>query len=130
MGIPCLNAGVSAYTGHGFTIDPGTETEYRAALASIGFQPKLTPEQLKRARTFAQLYFKQTRVKSCFIPDMPSTFWIPLNEDEIFAQAKSALETRTIESDPVYAAITRQINEGRAHIMNPVPLTTESRTNV
>ncbi len=130
MGIPCLNAGVSAYTGHGFTIDPKNETEYRAALTTIGSQPTLTPEQLKRARTFAQLYFKQTRVKSCFIPDMASTFWMPRNEEEIFTRAKSALETYTIEDDPVYAAIARQINEGGVHIMNPMPFATDSHPHV
>ncbi len=129
-GIPCLNAGVSTYTGLGFTIDPENEGEYRTALKTIGFEPKLAPEQQKRAQAFAQLYFSQTRVKSCFIPDMPGTFWVPLNEEEIFAKAKSALETYTIDDDPVYAALTRQINQNKPHIMNLLSHSNSSRPHV
>lgn len=49
LGIPCVLAGESPYSGFGFTLEAETREEYRRLLLDIGNLPPLSPEQRKAA---------------------------------------------------------------------------------
>lgn len=56
VGIPCLLAGESPYSGFGFTIEPDTAEEYEAFLRRLDQIGRLTPEQIKAAKIV--MYFE------------------------------------------------------------------------
>ncbi len=56
VGIPCILAGESAYSGFGFTIEPSSAADYWAQLRNIRTLEKLTQMQIRAARVV--LYFR------------------------------------------------------------------------
>lgn len=50
FGIPVVTAGTGRYSGRGFTLDPKTRDEYVALLARLQEVPRLSAEQVSRAR--------------------------------------------------------------------------------
>jgi hypothetical protein len=53
LGVPVLTAGTSDYAGRGFTVDAHTVAEYEANVRSIGSLPRLTADQVERAKLYA-----------------------------------------------------------------------------
>lgn len=62
VGIPCLLAGESPYSGFGFTLEPETAEEYEACLRKLDRIGRLTPEQIKAAKIV--MYFELPMVHS------------------------------------------------------------------
>lgn len=56
VGIPCLLAGESPYSGFGFTMEPETADGYEAALRALDRVGRLAPEQIKAAKIV--MYFE------------------------------------------------------------------------
>lgn len=56
VGIPCLLAGESPYSGFGFTLEPDTAEEYETCLRRLDRFERLTPEQIKAAKIV--MYFE------------------------------------------------------------------------
>ena len=56
-GIPCLLGGESEYSGLGFTIEPETPEAYEECLRHVEKFPRLTPEQVVRAKLAAYFCF-------------------------------------------------------------------------
>lgn len=52
-GIPVVTAGTGRYAGHGFTIDPETQSDYRTLLAGLHDVPRLDEEKTNLARRYA-----------------------------------------------------------------------------
>jgi hypothetical protein len=50
FGIPVVTAGTGRYDGRGFTIDPPTREKYAALLARLQEVPRLSSEEIRRAR--------------------------------------------------------------------------------
>ncbi len=57
LGIPCVLGGESGYDGLGFTSEPETPDAYEACLRQIGHLPRLTSEQVVRAKLAAYFFF-------------------------------------------------------------------------
>ena len=57
FGIPCILGGESGYSGLGFTIELKTPKAYEACLRQIWMLPRLTAEQVVRAKLAAYFYF-------------------------------------------------------------------------
>lgn len=62
VGIPCLLAGESPYSGFGFTLEPETAEEYESCLRKLDRLGRLTPEQVKAAKIV--MYFELPMVHS------------------------------------------------------------------
>jgi hypothetical protein len=62
VGIPCLLAGESPYSGFGFTLEPDTAEEYAAFLHRLDRLDRLTPDQIKAAKIV--MYFELPMVHS------------------------------------------------------------------
>ena len=58
FGVPLITAGSGRYAGLGFTVDPTTRDEYFALLARLEETPRLTPDQIDRARRHAYAVFQ------------------------------------------------------------------------
>lgn len=58
FGVPVITGGTGRYSGLGFTIDSTTQSEYLAKLAALTDQPRLTAEQVSRAKWHALLAFR------------------------------------------------------------------------
>lgn len=78
FGIPCVLAGEGAYSGFGFTIDPASSEEYEDRLRNISTLPKLTDEQIHRARMLAYFFF-------CVGQDHEFLFCPTFHDDELSA---------------------------------------------
>jgi hypothetical protein len=50
FGIPCVLAGEAPFSGFGFTDEPASVAEYERRLQAIAAMPRLTPDQVKRAK--------------------------------------------------------------------------------
>ena len=57
FGVPVVTGGTSHYSGRGFTIDSATADEYRAQLANLHEQPRLTADQVVLAKKHAHALF-------------------------------------------------------------------------
>ena len=57
VGIPCVLAGESPYSGFGFTVEPNNAQEYRNCLENIGQLPPLSDMQVKAAKIVAYFFF-------------------------------------------------------------------------
>jgi hypothetical protein len=57
FGVPVVTGGTSHYSGRGFTLDSATADEYRALLARLHEQPRLTEEQVLLAKKHAHALF-------------------------------------------------------------------------
>jgi len=83
FGIPVLTAGTGRYSGLSFTIDSPTRAAYLAALATLQTQPRLTPEQMLRAKRYAYVLFRRrpalfTSFRTIFRETLPPShpfFW-------------------------------------------------------
>ncbi len=53
FGIPTVTAGTGRYSGHGFTIDPENQAQYRDILARLHTIPRLDDETIAKARLYA-----------------------------------------------------------------------------
>lgn len=53
LGIPTITAGTGRYSGHGFTIDPKTQQQYRQTLADLHTLPALDAKTVTTARLYA-----------------------------------------------------------------------------
>ncbi|MCO5135852.1 MAG: hypothetical protein M9908_16235 [Phyllobacteriaceae bacterium] len=62
VGIPCLLAGESPYSGFGFTLEPETADEYEACLRKLDRLDRLTEDQIKAAKIV--MYFELPMVHS------------------------------------------------------------------
>lgn len=62
VGIPCLLAGESPYSGFGFTLEPETAEEYETCLRGLDRLERLKPEQIKAAKIV--MYFELPMVHS------------------------------------------------------------------
>ncbi|MBU1191898.1 MAG: sulfotransferase [Gammaproteobacteria bacterium] len=121
LGIPCIQAGQSLYSGLGFTIEPKSVQEYAQVLSDVGKLERLTTEQTERALVAIHLLFTHLRVKCALLPDMPVVFWNKPNFDQVYEAATSALGNYSIETDPLYRNFMLQIDTQAMHLMNTLP---------
>src|SRR6185369_13080765 len=78
FGIPCVLAGESPFSGFGFTDEPATVADYERRLETIASMPRLTPDQVKRAKLV--MYFELEMCNALHYP-----FCRYYNFDEVLA---------------------------------------------
>jgi hypothetical protein len=117
QGIPCVLAGESAYDGYGFTHEPQTQEEYAQVLLSIKTLPRLTPEQILRAKMVAYYYFciaESSRYYFCPVfTDQEIIEWTPESEARLWKETAEAVR------DPLMAEkMKEQVQELTRYILD------------
>ncbi len=116
LGIPCVIAGESLYSGLGFTHEPKTQEEYFKILRNIDKLKRLTPEQVERAKTFAYIYGVLSRVKAEYLPHSS-----PFGDDDeklIWENAAEILAAIKPQDDRLGAMAKIQIQRKHRHLIN------------
>jgi hypothetical protein len=121
VGIPCILAGNPFYGDLSFAIRPATREAYFAALASIPDLPRLSAEQVKRAKEAAFVNFNCTRVSSCFVPfvqDLGGREIGPEQFSHYWREMTERIGVESIEDDPLNRNLRRMLDEGRTQLLN------------
>jgi hypothetical protein len=104
VGIPCLLAGESPYSGFGFTMEPDTPQEYEACLRRLDRLDRLTPEQIKAAKIVMYFELPMTHsVRYLFSPRYDFRQIAQLPASQVLADAAELM--RTVDE----AALVRQV---------------------
>ena len=118
LGIPCIQAGESLYSGLGFTVEPDTVEDYAHALANVGTLGRLSNEKIERALLAVHLIFLRLRVRSTFLPTATQPFWVKRDLERVYEESLLALERERIQDDPVYRSFMVQLDSDAAHMMS------------
>lgn len=89
-GIPPVLGGESAYSGFGFTIEPGNLREYEECLRGIAGLPRLSTEQIRAAKLVAFFYFcvmESARYYFCpYFSDREVSEWNALRDNRFWKE--------------------------------------------
>ena len=116
--MPAVTAGEAWFSEWGFTIEPRHEEEYRQVLQTLPRLGRLAPDQVSAACRFAGLRYSYGVVPFRFLPPSFAAFWIDVDWPRYMKDATALLECGTVEDDAVYRNFMRQLDDGRAHLMD------------
>ena len=117
-GVPVLLGGNGFYKGCGFDVTPNSITDYRQKLdAAAGLQ--LTPDQVSRALVANDLFYRRTICDCRLIPDSSFTFWKPFDEGAFWNGLVDAMETGSLQDDPLYTAMINLRDSGAETLRRP-----------
>jgi len=97
LGIPCVLAGESPYSGLGFTVEPESIADYERQLREIDSLPRLNDDQIKRARTV--MYFELQMMQEApflFCPYYDLDAIMTMTPDRFYRDAAAHLD----QADP------------------------------
>jgi Capsule polysaccharide biosynthesis protein len=106
LGVPILTAGNTFYSGLGFTIDPRTAADYRAAIATLSAQ-RQSGEAVTRASVAASMTFDSMLSACTLAADVEALPWRPYDEIALWQETTERLAANTVEDDPLFQRIER-----------------------
>jgi hypothetical protein len=113
LGIPCVLAGESPYSGLGFTYEPASIADYERQLKEIKTLPRLNEDQIKRARSV--MYFELRLLQETsflFCPYFDLDTIMKMTADRFYGDAAAHLS----QADP--QALADQINSLAEFVRN------------
>lgn len=126
LGVPSLIAGETFYAGLDFTIEPQTQDEYFSYLHNIKKIPKLTMEQINKAKIFI---FVQLILTKCKHPLLPELFTTPMlyatriklgkeAREKFWHESKNLIKNFNIQDDKFMKMIKNQYINNNQHLIN------------
>lgn len=112
-GMPVILGGHSFFAGNGFSEEPKTVASYLKAL-DRGAQLSLDGGQRARALISNDIFYRRFIVDCRFVPDTPYSFWKSYDEAAFWRGYGEALDSGSVEDDPVF----RAMYEMHAHDMD------------
>ena len=116
FGIPAILAGESLYSEFGFTHEPKTPLEYEQLLKNIFKLPRLSEEQIKRAKAFSYLALRLTKVHFELIPEFSSFAYY--DEEKLWQDATAMFEKVDPENDRTYRMLEIQQKNKDCNVLN------------
>ena len=108
MGVPCIIAGESLYSGRGFVYEPKSKDEYFKLLENVSVLKKPTNEQIDKAKVFVYIYLILARVKSSLIPNF--RVFADYDENALWKEAEVLLNDFDLESDDMFCMLKKQVS--------------------
>ncbi|MBO90146.1 MAG: hypothetical protein CMP14_11540 [Rickettsiales bacterium] len=118
LGTPVLLGGNGFYSGCGFDVVPNSIDDYRNALDSAAGL-YLKEDQVSRALVANDLYYRQSICNCRLIPDSSYTFWKTFDEGAFWDGYLNAMQTGTLQEDPLYMAMVNLQNSGAETLLRP-----------
>ncbi len=117
FGKPCVLAGRSAYSGHGFTIDPATVADYHRELQALVSPRPLSDQAVTRARAYAYLFFEACRIPCSLLPELPLVALDPLPDDIQWQLMADRLKAFKPHQDPLYLNLKRAFQDPMPYLL-------------
>lgn len=118
FGIPAVLAAEGAYSGFGFTIEPGTAEAYEEQLRHVAAVPRLTSEQVRAAQLVGYFYFcilAETRYHFCpFVEHTRISGWRQDYTNAFWAAAADAFRNHQ-----AVRALRAQVDELAEFVRDP-----------
>jgi hypothetical protein len=109
MGIPCIIAGESRYSGNGFTIEPKNADEYRNELINVARLEPLSAVEINRALFFCYIFYFHSRQDSPFLTNVPMGSWVEYDEGRVWRELEESMALNSPEADPLFRALEKQV---------------------
>ncbi len=118
FGKPCVLAGKSAYSGHGFTVEPATVQDYRRQLQALSSPRALPAAAVMRARAYAYLFLEACRIPCSLLPEQPLVNLDPLPDDIQWRHMVELIDRFEPARDPLYLKLMAALDSEMPYLLD------------